>query len=213
MKFIKKFFIILIIIFISITFIDCISVGRKISEMAKESGTDTSDYNKQLSELEKSLENLQDSLVIESAEEEIEEEKVKEIMQDFYVGESLSAEDFCEFAIHGVENYKAKSEHMQPKGDFRLIAFDVEIKNISNEEQNYSISNYEAQDSDGYVYESTFYESKEPCFGYGDISSGQNRRGWVTVPVKDDAEIVAIIAQPLYQSSPITIKLYTPLKP
>jgi len=150
---------------------------------------------------------------IESVEEDVGEEKTKEVIQDFYVNERLVIEDFCEFIIHSVEDYKAKSEHMQPKGDFRLIAFDVEVKNISNEEQNYSISNYEAQDSDGYVYESTFYESKEPCFGFGDISSGQTRRGWVTVPVKESAEIVAIIAQPLYKSSPITIKLHKPLKP
>ena len=105
MNFFKKFFIILIIIFISITFIDCISVGRKITELAKESGTDTSDYDKQLSELEKSLENLQDSLGIESAEEEIEEETVKEIMQDFYICQKITAE-------------------IDEEG-FRLISFDI----------------------------------------------------------------------------------------
>ncbi len=213
MNFLKKIFIILIIIFISITFISCLSVSRKLSELAKESGADTSEYDKSLDELEKSLEDLTDSLEIGKVKEDTEEETTKEIIPDFYVGENLVAENFCEFTIHSVENYKAKSEHMQPKGDFRLIAFDVEVKNISNEEQNYSISNYEAQDSDGYVYESTFYESKEPGFGFGDISSGQTRRGWVTVPVKESAEIVAIIAQPLYESSPITIKLHTSLKP
>lgn len=77
----------------------------------------------------------------------------------------------------------------------------------------YNIFNYEAQDSDGYVYEHGFHESKEPSFDSGDISSGQTRRGWVTIEVKEDAEIVAIIVQPLYESSPITIKLHTPLKP
>ncbi len=159
--------------------------------------------------MEESEEEVEEMVVEESPEEE----KAKEIIQDFYVGESLVAENFCEFIIHSVENYEAKSKYMQPEEGFRLIAVDVEVKNISNEVQGYNVFNYEAQDSEGYVYEHGFHENKEPYFGSGDISPGQTRRGWVTIQVKESAEIVAIIAQPLYESSPITIKLHTPLKP
>ncbi len=147
--------------------------------------------------------------------EELTEEETKEIIKDFYVGERLVIENFCEFTIHSIENYEIADTDRQPEEGFRLIAFDVEIKNISNEMQGYNVYNYEAQDSDGYVYGYGFgfSETKDPFFGAGDISSGQTRRGWVTIQVKEDSEIVAIIAQPLYQSSPTTIKLHTPLKP
>ena len=182
MKFIKKIFLIIIILSI-IAFTGC-----------------------KFDELEKLTDDLEKTL-----EEEIEEE-TEEIIQDFYVGERSVIENFCEFIIYSIENYEAKNEYMQPEEGFRLIALDVEIKNISNETQSYDAFDYKAQGSDVYLYGCGFYENKEPYFGFGDISSGQTIRGWVTIPVKKSIEIVKIIAQPLHELSPITIKLHTPLK-
>lgn len=203
MKFFKKIFLIILIFLtvipLLISFTSCLhETTEKITEKTIEETTITEEI---------------EETTIESVEEETEEKTTEEIIKDFFVGETLIAENFCELTIHSVENYVAKSEYMQPEEGFRLIAVDVEVKNISNEVQSYNVLNYEAQDSDGYVYEHGFHENKEPYFGSGDISSGQTRRAWVTIPVKEDSEIVAIIAQPLYKTSPTTIKLHTPLKP
>lgn len=158
-------------------------------------------------ESEKSIDDLEKTL-----EEETEEETEK-IIQDFYIGERSVIENFCEFIVYSIENYETKSEYGQPEEGFRLIALDVEIKNISNEMQSYDAFDYKAKGSDRYLYGCGFYENKEPYFGFGDISPGQTVRGWVTIPVKKGIEIVAIVAQPLHELPPIIIKLYIPLKP
>jgi len=237
MKFFKKIFLIIVAFLVTISlstlFISCPPkpteeiIEKTIEEVTTKEATEeptttkeeTTEVTKEVTTIEETTitEEIEET-IIESAEEEIEEETTKEIIQDLYVGEILVAENFCEFTIHSVENYEAKSESefLQPEEGFRLIAVDVEVKNISNEVQVYSDLNYEAQDSNGYVYGFGLHhhESKEPRFGAGYISSGQTRRGWVTVEVKEDAEIVAIIAQPFFiESPPVTIKLHKPLKP
>lgn len=138
-----------------------------------------------------------------SVEESITEE-IKEEYEGFFIGETIVVENYYELTIHSAEIYEAESRYKEP--GFKIIAIDIEIKNISNEIEGYNELNYEIQDSDRYVYERE-YCGKEPSFSSGDISSGQSRRGWATFKVMEDAEIVAIIAQPFYHSVPITIRL------
>lgn len=221
MNFLKKFFIILIIIFISITFIDCISVSRKLSEIGKEKGADTSKLDKSIDELEKSLENLTDSLVIDTVEEAEEKEETKEIIPDFYVHQSIIAEDTFEITIHGVENYEEENDFAKPDKGFRYVAIDIEIKNLSNSILELDLFNgFKLQDSDNYIYGiSIGWKLKKPHFSYEDLEIGQIRRGWETFEVKEDAIIKKIIVKPIedtfkdYKIPSINIKFITPLKP
>ena len=144
----------------------------------------------------------------ETSIEESTAEETKEEYEEFFVGETIVVEDYYELTIHSAEIYEAERRYKEQ--GFKIIAIDIEIKNISNEIETYNILNYEIQDSDRYVYERE-YCGKEPYFSSGDIASGQSRRGWAAFKVKENVKIVAIIAQPLNHSVPITIRLDEPL--
>jgi len=186
-----------LIIFLSLIaiflFASCLNVSKPIKEVAP------------LEEAEEKI--------IEPIEKTAEVEIEEDIVEEFYVGQTIIAKGVFELTIHSVENYKAKNKYTEPEEGFRLVAFDVELKNTRNEPLGYGFGAYKAQDSDRYVYGRGYHDSKLPTFSIGELASGQIHRAWVTVAVKEDAEIVAIIAQPLYKSPPLTIKLHEPLKP
>lgn len=134
-------------------------------------------------------------------------DETKEEYEGFVVGEIIVVEDYYELTIHSAEIYE---ERRCKEPGFKIIAIDIDIRNISNEIKSYTIWNYEILDSDGYVY-GRGNCGKEPHFSAGDIASGQGRRGWATIKVKENVKIVAIIARPLSHSVPITIRLDEPL--
>ena len=77
--------------------------------------------------------------------------------------------------------------------------------------QRYSPSDFSLQDSDGYLYERTYYDADvAPEFASGELASGQRVRGWVTFAVREFATLVAVLVEPDYSSPKVVIADLTP---
>lgn len=78
----------------------------------------------------------------------------------------------------------------------KYIIFDVLQENSSDQEANYNLLNFKAQDQKDFVYNPTFFGCKNPSFTSGVLEKGQKSRGYVTFEVPKDSTITTLIYKP-----------------
>lgn len=173
-------------------------------------------------ELKKTKEDLQSvqNILAEKIEEKTEEaEKEEQKTQEFEIGYEITAsdsdtgEDLCSVIIHSIGNYTDYKKRHAPEEGSRYIAIEVEVHNLSNEEQVYSEVNYYLRDADSYKYDNTVFFCKEPDLSAGYLAPGDRVRGWVTIEVPENVTIVEILASLCYLEPPAIIKIVPLLEP
>lgn len=103
----------------------------------------------------------------------------------FAVGDVIEAGKF-QLIVHSVKNpLPPNSEFLEPKAGNRFVGIDLEVKNTSNEEQNFSILlGAEVQDAKNQSYRLALTDH-EPAAPDGGIPAGSGKRGLLVVEIPD----------------------------
>lgn len=190
----------------------------ELKEQLKDKDKEIQDLEDELKQTKKDLESVQKTLDRKLAEE-VEEEPEPEIQpqENYRIGDEIifydarTMKEICSVIINSIENYK-HTGYLSPDDGMRFVAFDVEVRNLSNEVQGYNALNYSLRDADYYRYDRLAY-AKEPIFSSGDLAPNDIMRGWVTIEVPEDITIVEILVGPCYSDPPAIIKLVPALDP
>jgi len=174
----------------------------------------------ELKKTKEDLQSVQDMLAEKIEEKPEEAEKEEQKTQKFNIGDEIIAsdsdtgEELCSVIIHSIENYTDYEKRHAPEEGTRYIAMDVEVHNLSNEEQGYNCANYSLRDDDFYIYDDRAdIGRKEPDLHVGDLASGDRVRGWVTIEVPENITIIEILASTCYLDPPVIIKIVPPIEP
>lgn len=200
---------------------DTSALFEEINRLEKELETKETEIENLNSELETVKAQLEEAQEQEedTKEEIIEEEQAKElsIPENYYCGDEISfyeastGSPICSLIVHSIENFtEYDSEWEAPDAGMRYISIDVEVKNISKDVQSYHCWNYAIRDADNYVYDEFASGEKEPQLSSGDFSPGDIVRGWITIQLPEDIEIIEVLAEPCYCSPPAIINVEDP---
>jgi len=189
------------------------SKNKEIEELKEELRVTKIDLESIQKELDKKIEEEKEQLA--KGKEEQEESKI----QEFRIGDAVlfsnadTGEEICSVIIHSIENFTDYGKYDSPNEGMRDIAFDVEVRNLSNEVQSYNALNYALRDSNSYRYDDMGGGRKKPDFLSGDLAPGDKMRGWVTIEIPEDITIIEILASACYCEPPAIIKVVPPLQP
>ena len=221
--------ILMVMLVFSFTFISCSSnnLEKKVTDLEQELKGKNQVINELGEELritKKDLELTQKELdkKIEEEKEQLakgKEEQGKPKIQELRIGDEIifsevpTGDGICSVIIHSIENFTDYGKYDAPNEGMRDIAFDVEVKNLSDEVQAYHCYNYALRDADYYRYDNPGGGRKEPRLSTGDLAPNDKMRGWVTIEIPEDIVITEILASPCYCEPPAIIKIVPSLSP
>jgi len=197
---------------------DTTELFKEINRLERELELKETEIESLKNELEITKIQLEEAL--ELKEETVEEEKKSEeppTPESFSCGEQIMLSDarsnkpFCSLIIHSIENFtNYDQKYGAPDPGMRYLAIDIEVTNLSSSVQSYNYWNYYFRDANKYKYDNHYGDDKEPALDVGDLSPGDIARGWATIQVPVDIEMIELCAEPLNAAPPVIILVDDP---